>query len=170
MTAWAVARLEAGGIRVHTRSLRYNLFTRSARVEGLVVSTTADPQHPFLEAERVQLSLPQSVWSGHLGVASLDADRVRIVLLRRRDGSTNYPQGQDTGPSRPPESLPVGALTLADTSLTWQDDVLDMGAAVDALSWRSILRLEAPPGRSPSNARPCSAWAVTRRRSPRPRA
>ena len=50
---WVASQLAARGIRVHTSALTYNLATLSVHVEGLVASTTADPQHPFLEADRL---------------------------------------------------------------------------------------------------------------------
>src|SRR6266850_1878203 len=59
VATWAVSQL--GGITIQTRTLKYNLLTRSIHVEGLVASTNADPQHPFLEAARLDVTLPQSV-------------------------------------------------------------------------------------------------------------
>src|SRR5712691_9104803 len=63
VATWAASKLEERGIRIRTRRLTYNLATRSAHVEGLVVSTTADSQHPFLEADSLDVALPQSVFA-----------------------------------------------------------------------------------------------------------
>ena len=133
VAAWAVSRLDAGGFRVRTRALTYNLATRSVHVEGLTVSTTADVQHPFLEADRLDVTLPRSVFAGRLAVASLRADRLRVVLVRRQDGSTNFLRDEDSTPGGT-SSFPIDALTLSNASVAWRDDVLDMSAVAEALS------------------------------------
>ena len=134
VAAWAASRLEAGGIRVRTSSLRYNLASRRVHVEGLVVSTTADPQHPFLEAARLDIALPRSVWTGRIGITSFEAERLRLTFLRRQDGSTNFPQDRGTSTSSVPASFPIGAVTLQNASFIWRDEMLGMDAAVNALS------------------------------------
>ena len=133
VATWAASKLEARGIRIRTRVLTYNLATRSVHVEGLVASTTADPQHPFLEADRLDVTLPRSVFAGRLAITSLRGEGVRVVLVRRQDGSTNFPQDQ-SGASSGSSSFPIDALTLSNASVVWRDDVLGMGAAADAVS------------------------------------
>jgi hypothetical protein len=108
--------------------------TRSVHVEDLVASTTADTQHPFLEAARLDVTLPRSVLAGRFAITSLSGERVRVVLGRRQDGLTNVPQDQSAGASGVPSSFPIGALALSNVSVVWRDDVLGMGAVVDALS------------------------------------
>src|ERR1700704_5665757 len=76
VSTWALAKLAARGYTVTTSSLSYNLATRSVHVDGLVVATTADPQHPFLEAARLAVTLPRSGFSGRLAVTSISGDRL----------------------------------------------------------------------------------------------
>jgi outer membrane protein assembly factor BamA/autotransporter translocation and assembly factor TamB len=133
VSIWALAKLGARGFKVTTSSLSYNLAARSVHVEGLVVATTADSQHPFLEAARLDVTLPRSVFSGHLAVTSISGDRVKVVLLRRADGSTNFLQDRrDTSDAS--SSFPIEALTLSNVSVAWRDDVLGMGFTADSIS------------------------------------
>jgi len=60
---WAASQLLARGITIRTAGLSYNLATLSVHVAGLVASTTADPQHPFLEAARLDVTLPLAACS-----------------------------------------------------------------------------------------------------------
>jgi len=131
---WAASQLASRGIRIQTSALTYNLATRSVHVEGLVASTTADTQHPFLEAARLDVTLPRSVLAGRFAITSLSGERVRVVLVRRQDGSTNFPQDQSARASAFPSSFPIGALALSNVSVVWRDEVLGMGAVADALS------------------------------------
>ncbi len=133
VATWAASKLETRGIRIRTRVLTYNLVTRSVHVEGLVASTTADSQHPFLEADWLDVTLPRSVFAGRLAITSLRGDGVRVVLVRRQDGSTNFPRDQ-SGASGASSSFPIDALTLSKASVVWRDDVLGMGAEADAVS------------------------------------
>jgi hypothetical protein len=133
VATWAASKLEARGIRIRTRVLTYNLVTRSVHVEGLVASTTADSQHPFLEADWLDVTLPRSVFAGRLAITSLRGDGVRVALVRRQDGSTNFPRDQ-SGASGASSSFPIDALTLSTASVVWRDDVLGMGAVADAVS------------------------------------
>src|ERR1700693_3566649 len=64
VASWATSKLEARGIRIRTRVLTYNLAPRRVHVEGLVASTTTDSQHPFLEADWLDVTLPRSVFTG----------------------------------------------------------------------------------------------------------
>lgn len=130
---WAASTLEARGIAIRSRALTYNLAARSVHAEGLTVSTTADPQHPFFEADRLDVTLARSVFAGRLAITSLVGDGVRMTLARRQDGSTNYPR-DDSPASTQPAPFPIGALTLTNASVVWQDDVLGMGAVLDAVS------------------------------------
>jgi outer membrane protein assembly complex protein YaeT len=134
VAAWAVSQLASRGIRIQTSALTYNLATRRVHVEGLVASTTADTPHPFLEADRLDVTLPRSVFSGRLAITSLSGERVRVMLERRQDGSTNFPQDERAGASGVPASFPIDRLALSNASVVWRDDVLGMGAAADALS------------------------------------
>ena len=134
VATWAISQLESRGVKIQTRALTYDLFTRSVHVEGLVASTTADPQHPFLEADRLDVALPQSVFSGRLAVTSVSGEGVRVVLLRRQDGSTNFPQAQSAGPSNVSSSFPIGRIALPNVSIVWRDDVLDLGVVAGAVS------------------------------------
>src|SRR5713101_107096 len=72
--AWAASQLASRGIRIQTSALTYNLATRSVHVEGLVASTTADTQHPFLEAARLDVTLPRSVFAGRFAITSLSGE------------------------------------------------------------------------------------------------
>lgn len=131
---WAASQLASRGIRIQTSALTYNLVTRSVHVEGLVASTTADAQHPFLEADRLDVTLPRSVLAGRFAITSLSGERVRVVLVRRQDGSTNFPQDRSAGASDVPSSFPIGRVALPNSSVVWRDEVLGMEAIADALS------------------------------------
>jgi outer membrane protein assembly complex protein YaeT len=131
---WAASQLATRGILIQTSALTYNLATRRVHVEGLVVSTTADTRQPFLQADRLDVLLPRSVLAGRFAIASLSGERVRVVLERRQDGSTNFPQDQSAGASGVPASFPIDQLALSNASIAWRDDVFGMGATADALS------------------------------------
>ena len=131
---WAASELASRGIRMQTRALTYNLATRSVHMEGLAVSTTADTQRPFLEADRLDVTLPRSIFAGRLGITSLTGEHVRVVLLRRQDGSTNFPHDQTAGASTIPSSFSIGALALPNLSLVWQDDVAGIGVVADSFT------------------------------------
>ncbi len=133
VTTWALSKLETRGIRVRTRVLTYNLATRSVHVEGLAVSTTADAQQPFVEADRIDATLPRSVFTGRLAITSLRGDNLRVVIVRHQDGSTNLPQGRDDGPAGS-SSFPIDTLTLPNMSVVWRDDVVGMGVDAKAVS------------------------------------
>jgi len=123
----------ARGFIVKTSALTYNLAARSVHVEGLVVATAADPEQPFVEAARLDVTLPRSVFTGRFGVTSISGDHLRVLLLRRQDGSTNCLQGphDDSGGA---SSFPLDVLNLANVSVRWQDDVLGMSFVADSMS------------------------------------
>ena len=58
---------------------------------------------------------------------------MRVVLIRRRDGSTNFPQDGSSGGSTVP-SFPIGSMVLPSVSVTWRDEAIDMGAVATAMS------------------------------------
>lgn len=131
---WASAQLLSRGISIQTGSVAYNLATLSVHVERLVVSTTTDPDHPFLEVDRLDVTVPRSVFAGRLtAMTSLAGDGVRVVLVRRQDGSTNFPRDRSAGATGA-SSFPVGSLALSNVSIVWRDEVLDMGAAANIVS------------------------------------
>src|SRR5580765_5440298 len=80
---WAASQLLARGITIRTAALSYNLATLSVHVERLVASSTRDTEHPFLEAARLDVTLPRSILLGRLGVSSLSGDGIRLTVLRR---------------------------------------------------------------------------------------
>ena len=133
---WAVSQVAGRGIRIQTSSLTYNLLTRTVHVEGLIASissTAAGAQPPFLEAGRLDVTLPRSVLFGRLAISSLSGDRVRITLLRRQDGSTNFPQNQRGAPGGA-SSFPIDTLTVSNVSVEWRDDVLGAGVVAAGVS------------------------------------
>ena len=131
---WASSQLQSRGITIQTKALSYNLATLSLHVEGLVASTTADTTQPFLEASRIDVALPRSILRGRLAVASLVGDGVRVVLLRRQDGSTNFPETADGGTTNTPSPISIGTLALSNASVVWRDELLDMSAEAERLS------------------------------------
>jgi outer membrane protein assembly factor BamA/autotransporter translocation and assembly factor TamB len=133
VATWGLSLAAARGFRVTTTALSYNLATRSVHIEGLVVATTADPGHPFVEADRIDVTLPRSVFAGRFAVSSISGDRIRIVLLRRQDGSTNFLQDRPNDSSGA-SSFPLQSVNLSNLSVLWQDDVLGMSFAAESLS------------------------------------
>jgi outer membrane protein assembly factor BamA/autotransporter translocation and assembly factor TamB len=143
---WAASQLLARGITIRTNAFSYNLARLSVHVEGLVAATTADAAHPFFEADRLDVALPPAIVRGRLGVSSLAGEGIRLLFLRRQDGSTNLPQPQpgNTSPTQSP--LPIGALALSDVSLIWRDEVLDMSVEADRLSLSLLPTARGPIG------------------------
>lgn len=131
---WATSQLLSHGIVLTTDAFSYNLATFSVHVENLVASTTADRQHPFLQAARLDVTVPRSIIAGRLALSSLTGDGVRVVLLRRPDGSTNFPSNEGAGPSSLPSHVPIGTLALSNVSVVWRDQVLDTSADAGPLS------------------------------------
>ena len=131
---WAASQLLARGIVLTTGTFSYNLATLSVHVENLAASTTADTQHPFLQAGRLDVTLPRSIVTGRLALLSLTGDGVRVELVRRPDGSTNFPRDDSAGPSGFPSSFPIGTLALSNASVVWHDEMLDMSADAGLLS------------------------------------
>jgi outer membrane protein assembly factor BamA/autotransporter translocation and assembly factor TamB len=131
---WARSQLLSRGIAIQTQALAYNLFTLRVHVEGLVASTTADTSSPFLEVSRIDVSLPRSILTGRLAVTSVVADGARVMILRRRDGSTNLPESAGGDTTRPPSPFPIGTLALSNASVVWRDEVLDMSVEAQGVS------------------------------------
>lgn len=131
---WATSQLLSQGIVLTTGAFSYNLATFSVHVENLVASTTTDTQHPFLQAARLDVTVPRSIIGGRLALSSLTGDGVRVVLLRRPDGSTNLPSNDGAGPSSLPSQVPIGTLALSNVSVVWRDEVLDTSADAGLLS------------------------------------
>ncbi len=134
MAQWVKSQLLSRGISVQTTAFSYNLATLTLHVEGLVAATAADLSHPFLEAARIDVGLPRSILSGRLAVSSLSADGVRVTLVRRRDGSTNFPQSSGSGSTSTPAPFPMNDVSLSNVSVVWRDEVLDMSAEAEQLS------------------------------------
>jgi len=131
---WATSQLLSRGIVITTGAFSYNFATLSVHVENLVVSTSADTAEPFLRAGRLDVTVPRSIFRGRLALSSLTGDGVRVVLVRRPDGSTNYPRDDGAGPSGLPSSFPIGTLALSNASVLWRDEMLDTSADAGPLS------------------------------------
>jgi outer membrane protein assembly factor BamA/autotransporter translocation and assembly factor TamB len=133
LSSWALSLAAARGFIVTTSAVSFNIATRSVHVEGLVVATAADPGHPFVEAARLDVTLPRSVFTGRFAVTSISGDGLRVVLLRRQDGTTNFLQNKPDDPGGS-SSFPIDALNLSNVSVRWQDDVLGMSFVADSVS------------------------------------
>ena len=126
------ARLAASGLAIETRVFRYNLWSLSVHVEGLTASSTTDRAQPFLEAGRLDVQVPRSIFAGRLALTSLVGDGLRVTIIRRPDGSTNLPAAQGGG-STPPR-FDIGTLSLSNITVEWRDEVLDASARVEGAS------------------------------------
>jgi outer membrane protein assembly factor BamA/autotransporter translocation and assembly factor TamB len=131
---WAAAQLLPHDIVLTMGAVRYNLATFSVHVENLVASTTTDRQHPFLQAARLDATVPRSIIAGRLALSSLTGDGVSVMLVRRPDGSTNFPRNDGAGPSSLPSPFPIGTLDVSNVSVAWRDEILDMSADAGLLS------------------------------------
>ena len=131
---WAKAQLLSRGISVQTAAFPYNLAALSVHIEGLVAATAADLSHPFLEAARIDVDLPRSILSGRLAVSSLSGDGLRVTLVRRQDGSTNFPHSSGSGSTSAPAPFLINDLSLSNVAGAWRDEVLDMSAEAEHVS------------------------------------
>ena len=75
----------------------------------------------------------RSVFAGRFAVSSISGDRIRFVLLRRQDGSTNFLQDRPND-SEAASSFPLQTVSLSNISVLWKDDVLDMSFVADSVS------------------------------------
>lgn len=130
---WAVARLQRAGILLRVERLRYNLLTLHLRAEGVSLAAGASPQEPFVQARAIDLTLPWSALEGRLSIDSIQLDGARVTLVRRKDGSTNWPSST-AGPSSPPRSFPIRRAVARDLAIAWRDETLESRADVDGAS------------------------------------
>lgn len=150
---WALGRLQAAGVAAHADRLRYNLLTRHVRADGIRLATQASPQQPFLMTRAIDLTLPWSVLLGRVSFEAIQIDGVHVTLIRRQDGSTNWPTAQP-GPSVAIGSIPIRRLLATDLNVAWRDDTLDARADVTGA------RLDLEPGPQGAEGRLTMARAI----------
>jgi outer membrane protein assembly factor BamA/autotransporter translocation and assembly factor TamB len=129
---YAVATIQKQyGLRLDAASLDYNLASLRIALDALRVSAPGEP--PFVEADRVDVSLARSIWSGVVAFDDVRATRMLVRIVRHRDGRTNLPSssGSSTGDPAP---LRIARLTVPDLRVDIRDEVTDLTVAIPAIA------------------------------------
>ena len=104
---FALSRLEYAGIIARADRLDYNLSTLHFHIAGLTLATRSATAEPFFAAKDVQVTLSPAVLFGRIDLQDVAIDEPRVVLVRRADGTTNWPSGSGT-PSPPRHAFRSG--------------------------------------------------------------
>jgi outer membrane protein assembly factor BamA/autotransporter translocation and assembly factor TamB len=122
--AWVLGRttrwLASHGVLLQASSLDYNLFTLSAHLSNVTVSTTRTPDQPFLKARQVEANL---LWASLWGPVHLGTIRVvgpQVALATDGKGHWNLPAGGGRRPGSGPALL-LDRAVLEDLTFSLRD-------------------------------------------------
>ena len=138
MLSYAARTLdERFDIRLEATRIDFNLLTLDFELHQVSVASSAQPDLPFLTAERARANLPWSAVLGTLSFSTLTADRPKLSLLQSADGAWNLPEEKSREESASVEDgrlLPaIERLTVPDLEIEVRApgyDVIALGISV----------------------------------------
>jgi outer membrane protein assembly factor BamA/autotransporter translocation and assembly factor TamB len=127
---FALSRLEHTGIIARADRLDYNLSTLNFHLAGLTLATSSATAEPFFAAKDVQVNLSSAVLFGRIDLQDVAIEEPRVVLVRRADGTTNWPSGSGTPSSAAPR-IPIRHAVVNGLTFRWQSpqSSADVGAS-----------------------------------------
>jgi outer membrane protein assembly factor BamA/autotransporter translocation and assembly factor TamB len=127
---FALSRLEHTGIVARADRLDYDLSTLHFHLAGLTLATRSATAEPFFAAKDVHVNLSPAVLFGRIDLQDVAIDEPQVVLVRRADGTTNWPSGSGT-PSPAAPRIPIGHAAVNGLTFRWQSpqSSVDIGAS-----------------------------------------
>src|SRR5688572_16458834 len=124
---------EQYAIRLEAERLDYNLASLRVGLAGLRVSALPPENEPFFEADYASVSLPGRALLGDVSFGDITVTDGRVLVVRRRAGTTNLPESSET-PSGDPPPLRIGRLEVAQLAVEVRDEQNDFALQVPALA------------------------------------
>jgi outer membrane protein assembly factor BamA/autotransporter translocation and assembly factor TamB len=123
------SRLAAAGYVLQADQIDYNLFTLTARLDGVKLAIPSAVQTPFLVANQITVSVPWSILTGRIALSSLEVVSPAVTLHRDASGRDNWTAGSGSGSPAGLVALPIGHLRIANLEVKWTDE--GQAASVD---------------------------------------
>lgn len=103
------------GVSFTADDVRVNLLARNVRLVGVRIAATHTPATPFFTTERVELTLPSTVFRGAFAVNDVRLDGARVNLVENADGSNNWPRSKAS--SGEPNPIPIDRIVAPSLSV-----------------------------------------------------
>jgi outer membrane protein assembly factor BamA/autotransporter translocation and assembly factor TamB len=129
---FALSRFQQSGVIARADRLDYNLSTLNFHLAGLTLATPSSTAEPFFAAKDVQVNLSPAILFGRIDLHGVAVDEPRVVLVRRADGTTNWPSGSGTRSSAAPR-IPIRHAAVNGLTFRWQSPQLsaEIGASFE---------------------------------------
>lgn len=126
---WGLDRLPSTvGIRANVQQGSYNLLTRTGHLSGVSMSAAGDPNTPFGSVDRVSVKLSWAVWLGRVEIEAVEAEALRIDIVRGVDGRLNLPMFPASTGAATASRFPIGRVAVRNASLSYRDLARDLEA------------------------------------------
>ena len=141
LLAFGLQQLRAqSGIDATVANLSYNLLTLDVSLRGIRAAAIATPDAPFLEADNLRVNVSWGTLFGRARIDDLEADGLRLLLVRQEDGSFNLPaQGgagtegaAGTGGASAPVAL--GRVIVREASMAYRDAASGLAADAEGIA------------------------------------
>lgn len=144
--AFALERLRTDyGLEVRAERFDYNLLTFETRLRGVTIAAVEDRDEPFLRIDDIRVNLPWTILR-RLELQSLEANGVRVRIVRTPDGTFNLPSGRGTREPELTRRVDIGRLVVRDLELWVHDGTNNLTVQADGMS------MDLKPGLGPSIA------------------
>ena len=131
---YALTRVqEQYAVRLEATRLDYNLAALRVGLADLRASALAPGSDPFFEADYVSVTLPGRALLGDVSFEDITVTNGRVLVVRRRDGTTNLPESFQT-PKGDPPPLRIARLAVPRLAVEVRDEQNDVGVRIPAVA------------------------------------